>query len=48
MKTGKIVGLILAVLLLVIVGGLVWLSHAPMMPPVQKMEQAIPDDHIPR
>ncbi len=48
MKTGRIVAIVAAVLLLVLAGGLVALAHAPMMPPVQKMEQAIPDDHIPR
>jgi hypothetical protein len=47
MKTGKIVMLIGIFGLAVIAGGLVWLAQAPIMPPVQKMEQAIPDDHIP-
>lgn len=48
MKTERIVVLILIILLVVGAGGLVWLSHSTMMPPTQKVEQAIPDDHIPR
>ncbi len=48
MKTERVVVLFLAILLLVVAGGLVWLSHSSMMPPTQKVEQAIPDDRIPR
>jgi hypothetical protein len=48
MKTERVVMLFLVLLLIVIAGGLVWLSHSSMMPPTQKVEQAIPDDRIPR
>ncbi|HEU0118746.1 MAG TPA: hypothetical protein VFR09_08955 [Alphaproteobacteria bacterium] len=47
MKAGYILGFLVFVLLLA-GGGLVALARAPMMPPVQKVEQVIPDDHIPR
>jgi hypothetical protein len=48
MKTERIVVLVLVLLLVIVAGGLVWLSHSSMMPPTQKVEQTIPDDHIPR
>jgi len=48
MKTRRTIVILLAVLLLVLLGGLVGLAHAPMMPSTQKVEQAIPDDRIPR
>ncbi len=35
------------VLLLIIVGGALWLSNAHVMPPTQKMELAVPDERIP-
>ncbi len=48
MKTERVVVLILALFLVIAIGGLVWLSHSSMMPPTQKIEQTIPDDRIPR
>lgn len=48
MKLERIVLLVLAILVALGAGGLIGLSRASLMPPVQKVEQAIPDDHIPR
>lgn len=48
MKTERIVAMFLVILVIIVAGGLVWLSHSSMMPPTQKVEQAIPDDRIPR
>ena len=37
----------LGLVLMVLVAGILWLATAPAMPPVQKIEQVLPDDHIP-
>jgi hypothetical protein len=37
----------LVVLVLVLAAGLVFLANAHVTPPTQKVEQSIPDDHIP-
>ena len=48
MRQQKLTLIIMTALAVVAVGVIVWLASAPAMPPVQKMEQAIPDDRIPR
>ena len=48
MKSGKIALIIIILVLLGVAGGLVWLSKAPLMPPIEQTEQVIPDDRIPR
>jgi phage shock protein PspC (stress-responsive transcriptional regulator) len=47
MKTEKIVTIVFLAFFMVAVGALVWLAQAPIMPPMQKVEQAIADDRIP-
>jgi hypothetical protein len=37
-----------AVIIFALVGGVIWLTRPPAMPPAQTVEQSIPDDHIPR
>lgn len=48
MKTERIIGLMLVLVLAVVAAGLIWLSNNSMMPATQKVEQAIQDDRIPR
>ena len=47
MKTRESIAVVLVFLLVVLAGGALWLANARMMPPVQKVEQLIPDDRIP-
>jgi len=48
MRNDRIIAILVGIFLFVFVGGMIWLASTPMMPAPQKMEQAIPDDHIPR
>jgi hypothetical protein len=43
----SLVAVVVGVLLLLIAGGVLWLSNAHVMPPTQKTELAIPDERIP-
>jgi hypothetical protein len=42
------IGLGTLICLLLIAIGILWLANAPLMPPTQTVNQAIPDDRIPR
>ena len=46
-RPNSLVAVIAGLLLLVIAGGALWLSHARVMPPAQKVEMTIPDERIP-
>jgi hypothetical protein len=48
MRHPKLSLIILAALGVIAAGIIVWLASPPPMPPAQKIEQTIPDDHIPR
>ena len=39
---------VVAFVVILIVGGLFVLAQAPVSPPVQKVDQVVPDDQIPR
>jgi hypothetical protein len=43
----KIVTTGAALLVILAVLGILWLANAHLMPPQQKIEQTIPDDHLP-
>ena len=47
MKENRAVTIVLAVLLVVLVGGMIGLAAIPMKPAVRTIEQTLPDDHIP-
>jgi hypothetical protein len=38
---------VIFMLALLAMGVIVWLANAPLMPPVQTVQQSIPDDRIP-
>jgi hypothetical protein len=50
MKSNRmaIIGLAVLIVILLVGVAILWLANAPIMPPVKAVNQAIPDDHIPR
>jgi hypothetical protein len=50
MKSNRmaIIGLAALIAILLITIAIFWLANAPIMPPVKAVNQAIPDDRIPR
>jgi hypothetical protein len=46
-KSQSLVAVIAGILLLIVAGGVLWLSNAHVMPTTQKTEMAIPDERIP-
>ena len=47
MNSQSLVAVVTGVLLLIMAGGVLWLSNAHVMPPTQKIELTIPDERIP-
>jgi hypothetical protein len=47
MNRNLTIGVVIIILVL-LAGGFLWLANSNMMPPTHAVEQAIPDDHIPR
>jgi len=45
---GKIAGILLVVVLLVLVGGGVFLASFDLPAPTARVEKVIPDDHLPK
>ncbi|MGE3624408.1 MAG: hypothetical protein AB7H77_11135 [Bdellovibrionales bacterium] len=47
-KPVTLAGLAILLCLLLGAGGILWLARADLMPPVHTVNEALPDDHIPR
>lgn|GEM_PF-5103091 len=48
MKNPRVIVAVLAFVIVMVVGGLFILAEAPIAPPVEKVEQVIPNDQIQR